>query len=519
MSMRRTGGQAAAILAVSAMCFFAAASCNSGNCEEGSADPACGTPIGGIAACKDGIDNDGDGLIDFPNDPGCIVSLDDIEDDPCPEEGCPTCANQRDDDGDGLIDYPEDPGCSTAADQDETNLDSGICGSQVSVQPLPEDDLVNGFLNYTQPSELSSECGGGGPEAVFSIDVDEPMTIAATTDFEETSFDTILYLRTECREQGTDLGCDDDGGQNKTSNLLVNIEPGRHYLVVDSRDIGGSYKVVVQRFLFEGLACGAGVDLECLAGLVCRKATPGASGTTCERPQCSDGRDYDGDGKNDYPEDPGCEDPDDNDEADTCPAGPGCPACGNGVDDDGAEDTVADWPDDLGCTSASDTSEDNCADSDPVVTITSPVTMGTTSDAVNDFKPSCYSFSTARDIAHRLVIPGRLVSLQIDTEGSKALEGGHTNSVIYIKQDVCSAADLACDNEGGEAAGDALMTLSDVAPGSYYILVDGTSSASGNFVLNVSGVIQAGQACNPAQVAAGLFTCENAGACTDNVCQ
>ena len=30
--------------------------------------------------CSDGIDNDGDGLVDFPDDPGCIGPNDDSED-------------------------------------------------------------------------------------------------------------------------------------------------------------------------------------------------------------------------------------------------------------------------------------------------------------------------------------------------------------------------------------------------------------------------------------------------------
>jgi hypothetical protein len=30
-------------------------------------------------ACSDGVDNDGDGQIDYPNDPGCISRYDDNE--------------------------------------------------------------------------------------------------------------------------------------------------------------------------------------------------------------------------------------------------------------------------------------------------------------------------------------------------------------------------------------------------------------------------------------------------------
>ena len=46
-------------------------------------------------ACFDQLDNDQDGLIDYPLDPGCEYKLDQDESDP---ERLPACANGRDDD-------------------------------------------------------------------------------------------------------------------------------------------------------------------------------------------------------------------------------------------------------------------------------------------------------------------------------------------------------------------------------------------------------------------------------------
>ncbi|NIR40560.1 MAG: hypothetical protein GWN73_34105, partial [Actinobacteria bacterium] len=56
-------------------------------------------------ACADGVDNDGDGLVDL-DDPGCQDALDDSE--RSPELACD---DGIDNDGDGLADYPADPGC------------------------------------------------------------------------------------------------------------------------------------------------------------------------------------------------------------------------------------------------------------------------------------------------------------------------------------------------------------------------------------------------------------------------
>jgi len=70
--------------------------------------------------CSDGVDNDGDGLKDWPNDPGCVSVYDVDETDDCPAgPNCPACGNGTDDDGDTFTDYPSDPGCSAASDPTE----------------------------------------------------------------------------------------------------------------------------------------------------------------------------------------------------------------------------------------------------------------------------------------------------------------------------------------------------------------------------------------------------------------
>ena len=131
-----------------------------------------------LAACSDGIDNDGDGLVDFPDDPGCYSPFYPIENPQCsdgidnnrdgdvdyPEdEGCfapydqgelPACGDGRDNDGDGLVDYPDDTGCSSA--------------SAVTERPECQDGLDDdgdGLIDYPNdpgcdsPSDISEEPG------------------------------------------------------------------------------------------------------------------------------------------------------------------------------------------------------------------------------------------------------------------------------------------------------------------------------------------------------------------------
>lgn len=100
-------------------------------------DPGCESAIDpdetDIPACSDGIDNDGDGLIDYPNDPSCSSFLDDDE------SGEPACGNGVDDDGDGLVDFPNDPGCESLTDVSEADVPA--CANGV-------DDDGDGFADY-----------------------------------------------------------------------------------------------------------------------------------------------------------------------------------------------------------------------------------------------------------------------------------------------------------------------------------------------------------------------------------
>ena len=65
---------------------------------EGPEMPSCLRGLGFYRAeCSDGIDNDGDGRIDHPDDPGCAG--------PHELEEAPACDDDRDNDGDGLADW------------------------------------------------------------------------------------------------------------------------------------------------------------------------------------------------------------------------------------------------------------------------------------------------------------------------------------------------------------------------------------------------------------------------------
>jgi hypothetical protein len=101
-----------------------------------SAGPAAAGDPGKVdivpADCGDRYDNDYDGRVDYPADPGCTSSSDGDEwnpppapppplPPPPPPPPPPACSDGADNDGDGFNNYPSDPGCSSASDDDEWN--------------------------------------------------------------------------------------------------------------------------------------------------------------------------------------------------------------------------------------------------------------------------------------------------------------------------------------------------------------------------------------------------------------
>jgi len=76
-----------------------------------------GPPTPVARQCSDGDDNDNDGFVDFPSDPGCSSSSDNDETDPAPDVA-KQCNDGIDNDGDAFVDL-DDPGCANADDDDE----------------------------------------------------------------------------------------------------------------------------------------------------------------------------------------------------------------------------------------------------------------------------------------------------------------------------------------------------------------------------------------------------------------
>jgi hypothetical protein len=286
---------------------------------------------------------------------------------------------------------------------------------------------------------------------------------------------------------------------------------GTYYLVVDGDDEFeyGPFTLSVHGTIAAGGSCESPLAqsgaLSCPTGYGCIGT---AGSRTCQPAQCSDGIDNDADGTVDYPYDPGCSSPTDNDETD--PATP--PVCSNAMDDD--TDGQMDWPADYGCSSAGGTSEQFCTgEMDPTSLITTKTTTGDTSAMTNDFQPLlCYygTGSQAADAVYALQLPVPVASLQIDTIGTQF------DTFVSLRDTQCGT-ELACDDSNGDATYDtSKLTLTNVLPGGYAVIVDAYQSASGPFTLNVHGTVATGTACESPLFTGGanaVLSCPNGTTC------
>lgn len=461
--------------------------------------------------CSDHRDNDEDGKTDFPEDPGCVAPNVDDEVDDCPSgPNCPQCSDGKDNDFNGITDYPADTGgCTSAADAVEFTDDALACGAGLTIQPMPIGGVATGMLMGSM-SSVTSPCGGGNnlPAVAYVLHVAAPKVIVASTDGAGTAIDTVLDLRSSmCSAETAEVACHDDiapgttSTANKKSKVVASVQPGTYYLIVTGKTASdtGAYSLEVDFLQGEGTSCAATSD--CGPGLVCR--TPlGGTEMVCSKPMCSDGVDDDGDGENDYPTDPGCTSPTDNDEADVCtatPLDPMCPQCANGVDDN--NDGNTDYPNDPHCHSAA-TSSETCVESDEVGVIDQAVTNGTTIGAVNDFKPSCASSThNAPEVVYRLDVPN-MATLNLEVSGF--------DMATSLLPASCGKPEIACSDPN-------LMTRTNVPAGTYFVVVDGWSTASGAFTLTTSGKVAAGGSCEGQLFQAGVFTCADGYTCGGTV--
>ncbi len=276
---------------------------------------------------------------------------------------------------------------------------------------------------------------------------------------------------------------------------MTNVAAGTYFYVVDGYSTAtGAYTIAISGKIQNGASCEGALAqagaLTCGPGYAC-KGTMGSR--VCGPALCGDGIDNDGDGKIDYPFDPGCDSAADDTEANPTTL----PVCADGMDND--TDSQTDWPADYGCIAASSTSEVFCAtETNPTTLITGSVTMGTTVGLTNNFASStCQSNSAGPDIAYGLSLPVPVQTLVLDTNNASY------DTVIAVKDAQC-AVDVGCDDDAGDPTTQSKLTMSNVNPGNYAVIVDGYNGTSGTFTLTIKGTVAPQTACSSPLFSGGV---------------
>jgi hypothetical protein len=398
---------------------------NDGDGRTDLADAGCDSPSdnneGDEAQCKDGRDNDGDGRTDFPADAGCDSATDNNEGDEA------QCKDGRDNDSDGRTDFPADAGCSNANDTNEgdelacqdgrdndadgkVDLADPGCDSATDNNEADEPQCKDGRDNdgdsktdLADPGCESANDNNEGDEPACKDGRDNDGD--GKTDFPSDAGCTSLNDTDETGEPDCADGRDNDGdgwidfpedggcsSKDDTSerdpygpqcdNGIDDDSDGKIDFPNDSDCTG-------PKDLTEATQCSDKKDNDS-DGLIDMQ-DPGCANpqddNESDEPQCADRKDNDGDGKIDL-QDLGCKDASDNNESDEpklqCadgkdndndgkidfPADPGCTTisddnegdepkfqCSDKIDNDG--DGWIDFPEDTGCTSAEDNDESN----------------------------------------------------------------------------------------------------------------------------------------------------------------
>ncbi len=136
-----------------------------------------GAPPPPAAQCNDGIDNDGDGLVDM-DDPGCTDVNDNDEYNAPPAT---QCNDGVDNDGDGLVDM-DDPGCTDASDNDEynappaTQCNDGVDNDGDGLVDMNDPGCTDASDNdeYNAPAPVTQCNDGIDNDGDGLVDMDDP---------------------------------------------------------------------------------------------------------------------------------------------------------------------------------------------------------------------------------------------------------------------------------------------------------------------------------------------------------
>ena len=274
--------------------------------------------------CQDGLDNDTDGLIDLL-DPGCSNNQDNNE-----ADGTSQCQDGLDNDSDGATDFPNDFSCTSAQDNDETNI-KAQCQDGADNDSDGATDFPNDFsctsAQDNDENNLKAQCQDAlDNDSDGATDFPNDFSCTSAQDNDETN------IKAQCQD-GADN--DSDGATDFPNDFSCTSaqDNDENNLKAQCQDALDNDSDGATDFPND-FSCTSAQDND----------------ETNIKAQCQDGIDNEGDGLIDLV-DPGCQNRQDNNEGD------GTAQCQDGLDND--SDGATDFPNDFSCTSAQDNDETN----------------------------------------------------------------------------------------------------------------------------------------------------------------
>jgi hypothetical protein len=123
---------------------------------------------------------------------------------------------------------------------------------------------------------------------------------------------------------------------------------------------------------------------------------------------------------------------------------------------------------------------------------------------------TCQSSASGPDVGYALSLPVPVQTLILDTNNSPF------DTIIAVKDAQCMT-DVGCDDDGGDPGTQSKLTLTNVLPGNYAVLVDGYAGGAGAFTLTIKGTVAPQTSCTSPLFSGGanaMLACPAGTSCT-----
>jgi hypothetical protein len=169
----------------------------------------------------------------------------------------------------GRLAFDAVPADAGELDANADGPDAALPACAMGALPVPATGTVTAMLEPATDDDAGS-CGGMGfGEVTYAIDVPPGSGLLVAADLDATTADTLLYVRADCSDPGSELVCDDDGGHGEqAAHRFDSLPPGRYYVHVDGESTGVA-ATSIQVLVPEGSACTSNGRERCAPGLFC----------------------------------------------------------------------------------------------------------------------------------------------------------------------------------------------------------------------------------------------------------